>query len=90
MLGKPERTRELRDQLQKTASRAYVSSFIFAEIAFALGENDRGFELLEQACRDRDGAFLFVMPLPVFDRVRDDPRFAAIMRKVGLPDAAWR
>jgi serine/threonine-protein kinase len=90
MLGKPERARELRDRLKETASRAYVPRFNFAGIAFALGENDRGFELLEEARRDRDFGFILLMPLPLFDRVRDDPRFAAIMHKVGLPDAAWR
>jgi len=89
-LGSPRRTRALREQLGEVAKKTYIPPFAFAEISLALDEKDRGFQELEAAYRERDSAFTFMMASPVFDGVRNDPHLAAILSRVGLPDAAWR
>jgi serine/threonine protein kinase/Tfp pilus assembly protein PilF len=55
-------------------------------IAYAqLGENDRAFELLEQDFRQRDGEMLFIKADQRLDPLRSDPRWAELVRRIGLP-----
>jgi hypothetical protein len=56
-------------------------------VHLALGERDRALDLLEQAFRDRAWE-LRLMPIePLFDSLRSDPRFAALVSKVRLSSA---
>ncbi len=50
----------------------------------ALGEADRAFEWLDRACRQRAGVLPFVNVDPMFDPLRDDPRFDDLLRRIGL------
>jgi hypothetical protein len=49
-----------------------------------LGETDRVFELLDKAFDERYGYLAYLNVEPMFDTVRDDPRFAALAHRVGL------
>jgi hypothetical protein len=66
------------------AKQVYVSPVLFASLYFALGENDLGFKLLDQAYDERDSRLLETKVIPEFDIVRTDPRFKALLKKVGL------
>jgi TolB-like protein/DNA-binding CsgD family transcriptional regulator/Tfp pilus assembly protein PilF len=59
-------------------------AYAAAIVLFALGENDRGFELLNRAGDDRSRRMVYLKTAPYFDTVRQDPRFQALLRKVGL------
>jgi TolB-like protein/DNA-binding winged helix-turn-helix (wHTH) protein len=50
----------------------------------ALGENDRAFRWLKRAYRDRNDALIYLKVLPLFDPLRDDPRYSAMLRQVGF------
>ena len=50
----------------------------------ALGETDAAFEVLARA-EDECQAFLYYTGLPVFDPLRADPRFAALLARLKLP-----
>jgi len=64
------------NEMQKTK---YVSPFYFAEIHAALGDNDDTFAWLDKAKAERSFvAFLAIDPL--FDKIRSDPRYTALMR----------
>ncbi len=85
--GKTDKAREVVGELKALASQRYVPPYGIAVIYFALGENDLGFEWLERAYRDR--CFMtFIKIDPVFDKVRDDSRFKAILDRMGLGDSA--
>jgi tetratricopeptide (TPR) repeat protein len=72
------------DELHEAASRRYVSSYFFAIVHFGLGETDRGFEFLDRAYEERAGFLAFLCVEPLFDSVREDPRFEDLCRRVGL------
>jgi len=51
----------------------------------ALGNKDKAFSLLSRAYDARDGQLLWLKIDPLFDSLRDDPRFQELTRKVGFP-----
>ena len=52
---------------------------------FALGEKERGFAALEKAYNKKSESLLYLRCWPEFDRLRKDPRFADLIRRVGIP-----
>ncbi len=84
LMGDHDKARNiLADIIKKTKNRN-VPVFPAAVLYFTLGEVDRGFEILEQSVEKKD----FWIPLfrlsPIFDGVRNDPRFLSLMNKIGL------
>lgn len=51
----------------------------------ALGEPDRAFQLPEKAFVGRAYGLVYIPSDPRFDPLRGDKRYAALMRRVGLP-----
>jgi serine/threonine protein kinase/Tfp pilus assembly protein PilF len=57
-----------------------------AAVAAALvGNRDEAFEYLEKAYSDGDNELLIGIRYPALDSLRSDPRFADLMRRLGLP-----
>jgi tetratricopeptide (TPR) repeat protein len=57
-------------------------------VAFAYGladDKDRAFAWLERAFAERNGALTDLNVDPIWDPLRDDPRFKDLVRRVGLP-----
>jgi serine/threonine-protein kinase len=82
--GKKSEAQRILDDLLKRAKQVYVSPVLFAGLYFALGERDLGFKLLDLAYNERDSRLLEIKVVPEFDSVRADPRFKALLKKVGL------
>ena len=59
--------------------------FRIAYVHIGLGETDRAFEWLEKALEARDWQMALLNVEPLFDDLRSDPRFAALVERVGLP-----
>ena len=82
-------------QLDAQSARRYVSSVYPAFVHVTMGENDRAFALLEQAYDARDPVLISIQimdtpaglhPPPArAAAVRADPRFADLVRRMGLP-----
>ena len=49
-----------------------------------LGDRDRAIACLERAYAAHSSDMLFVNVEPCFDPLRDDPRFQALIRRLGL------
>ncbi len=82
--GKKAEARTILGQLRRDAKQHYVSPFHLAIVYVGLDENDRTFEMLRQAYEEHSEYLIFANVTPVFDRVRSDPRFADLVRRVGL------
>jgi len=53
--------------------------------AFLAGNRDEVFQCLDKAYANRDDEIRFVIRYPALDPLRSDPRFADLMRRLGLP-----
>ena len=83
-MGKKDQARKITDQMLQLKDR-YVSPATIGTVYAAQGESDRAFELFERAFRERDSLLVLLRVDPMFDEVRSDPRFADLVRRVGLP-----
>jgi eukaryotic-like serine/threonine-protein kinase len=75
-------------QLQelKTSSQGeYVDPLGFAELYTRLGDKDSAFHWLERAYQEHSSWLNFVNAEPAYDPLRSDPRFADLLRRIGLP-----
>jgi serine/threonine-protein kinase len=70
--------------LQALAKNKYVSPAGIGLVYAAMGEKDKAFEWLEKGYEDRAWWMLFMKIDPRFDKLRSDPRFDNLMRRVGL------
>ena len=64
---------------------ADLVSYQVAELYALRNDADRTFEWLDRAWSKRDPGIEYLLTDPLILRFRDDPRFAAFCRKVGLP-----
>ncbi len=71
-------------ELRKIGSERYVSPAYVATLLMLLGDKDGAFEWLERAVEDRSYDITYLNVDPLFDPVRDDPRFPALVRKLNL------
>ncbi len=69
-------------ELQAESARRYVSSSAFAIAYEALGEKDKAFTFLEKEVAERASRPPLFAISPIWDDLRDDPRFAAVIVKV--------
>ena len=84
LAGRRADAEKILDQLQEMSKRRYVSPFAFVSVYGGLGD-ERGWEWFEKSYQERSIELLYLKS-PAFDRLRSDPRFQAIYKKVGLPD----
>jgi serine/threonine-protein kinase len=55
-----------------------------ARVRVALGQNDETIKLLEQLYNDRSESIVWLKVDPTFDTLHGDPRFTALLKKVGM------
>lgn len=79
------RVSEARAVAQEFAQHADQMAYLQAGIEAALGEYDAAFESLERAIKGRDLQVVSLKVDPNLDPLRSDPRFDALLRRVGLP-----
>jgi len=83
--GNREKARQALSDVLELSKRRYVSPFATAVIYTGLGDKERALEWLERALDDRSLEMIFLKVDPRFDRLHADPRFANLLRRMGLP-----
>jgi eukaryotic-like serine/threonine-protein kinase len=71
--------------LQAHRKTGYSSPYIIARLYADLGNKDQAFRWLSTAYRERDWLLIGLKTDFLLDPLRSDPRFAELVRKVGLP-----
>jgi len=67
----------------RTRSPKYLLPLFLARIHTALGENDKAFDYLERVYADRSESIVWLKVDPSFEPLRKDPRFVALIKRVG-------
>jgi TolB-like protein/Tfp pilus assembly protein PilF/tRNA A-37 threonylcarbamoyl transferase component Bud32 len=83
-MGRIAEARKVLDDMLERSKEGYVPPTHIANVYFALGENDRGFELLDEAYEDNDMWLSWLKIDPLYDSVRSDSRYTAMLKKMGL------
>jgi adenylate cyclase len=71
----------LRD-LEQLAKRQYVSPTAFATIYLGLGQKEKCLDWLEKSYEQQDSACWYLKIDQIYDSVRNEPRFQALVQKV--------
>lgn len=72
-------------QLEAISKLRYVPADCVAWIYAALGDSDAAISWLSRAVDERSAAITFAKPAPFFARMKDDPRFVALVKRSGVP-----
>jgi len=71
-------------ELKRRQKAGYAPAAAMVNAYLGLGENEEAFAWLEQAYKEQSNMLQFVKVHPYFDPLRSDPRFADLVRRVGL------
>ena len=83
--GQQAQARKDAAALLATKTGAAMLPWQKAQLYFGVGQMDQGYAALEQAYRDHSWWLVTLMVDPGFDMVRNEPRFIAFEKRVGLP-----
>ncbi len=82
-LGHAAESQRALDEL--TRKYSHSSAFQIAQAYAWRGDLDRAFEWLERGRRQRDGGLGFLKSDPLLGKIRSDPRYVDLLRKMKLP-----
>lgn len=76
---------ELAELNKERSKSVYISSYGIAQIYADLGQKEEAFEWLNKTYHAHDNWLAYLNVDPHWDPIRSDPRFAELIKKVGLP-----
>jgi adenylate cyclase len=82
--GDRTRAKAMLEKLNQMAARQYVSPVAEAQIYIGLGDRQRALDRLEQDYQTRGSMLYFLKLSHVYDPLRSEPRFIALLKKVHL------
>ena len=83
--GRRQEAEAVLKQWKEIEKTKYVSNYWMAVVHVALGERDAAFAELEKAYQAHDWFLQRLKVDPFMDSLRNDPRFADLVKRVGLP-----
>jgi len=84
LMGKRAEAQAVLDRLEGLSRQSYVSGVHISELCADLGDRDKALEWLEKAYQQRSAWLVCLKLNPHFDSLRSDPRFVALLKKIGL------
>ena len=82
--GNEAEARRILEELIAARSHRVVSAWGIAALHASLGDVDEAFRWLDVAVEERATGLIFLRVHPRLDPIRQDPRYEALLRKVGL------
>jgi tetratricopeptide (TPR) repeat protein len=83
--GKKKDAENVLVRLDQMSHEKYVTPYGVALVYAGLGDKDQAFSWLEKAILGRSHWLVWLDRDPRWNRLRSDPRFAALKKRIGLP-----
>jgi tetratricopeptide (TPR) repeat protein len=82
--GRKQEAIALLNQLKEAEKNGEVPIYAMAVLYIELGEKNRALDYLERACELKESRIGYMNVSPWFAPIRSEPRFIALLRKIGL------
>jgi serine/threonine-protein kinase len=86
MAGDKERARSILEELERLSTQRYIPPYNVGLVYAGMGQSDQAIAQLEKGCDDRDVRVTLLGVDPRWNSFRSDPRFQAILKRIGLGD----
>jgi len=86
--GRKDEARRLLDELATRSAKEFVDPYPLAFVYCALGDKDKALSSLEKAYEARSTWMPWIKVEPKFDSLRSEPRYAALLSRLGFPKAS--
>ena len=80
--GDRPKAEQILGELEELAKHQYVNSSAFAAIYLGLGEKEKALDWLDVAYENQESACWLLKVDPIYDSLRNEPRFQALVQKV--------
>jgi TolB-like protein/Flp pilus assembly protein TadD/class 3 adenylate cyclase len=84
LMGDQARAQAVLGELKTSSNQHYIPPVNVALVYAGLGDREQALSLLERACEERDVRLPLLKVDPRWDSLRSDPRFGAILKRIGL------
>jgi TolB-like protein/DNA-binding winged helix-turn-helix (wHTH) protein/Tfp pilus assembly protein PilF len=86
VIGRRAEAEKILHDFERKSKSAHVSPYLMATMFASLGDKDRAFDFLEKAYQERSLSMPWGLKADLrIDNLRSDPRFQALVQRVGLP-----
>jgi TolB-like protein/thioredoxin-like negative regulator of GroEL len=85
LAGRRAEAQAILEGLSHLSATRYVSPYSIALVHAGLGDRDQALAWLDKAYAERSDYMPYLRLEPMLDGLRSDPRFTALVRRVGLP-----
>jgi tetratricopeptide (TPR) repeat protein len=84
LAGQAADARKILDDLMALSANTYVPSYHIAVLHTGLGQNDDAVEWFRKALAEKSTSCVFMKHEPILESLRSDPRFQALIDRIGL------
>jgi tetratricopeptide (TPR) repeat protein len=81
--GEISKALEILQTISNMSKKQFVAPYVFAHLYLGLGNKDNFFRWLEKSYDEKSAFMIFLATDPMYDSIRDDPRFIEMVNKVG-------
>ncbi|MBL8749456.1 MAG: protein kinase [Planctomycetes bacterium] len=85
-MGRIDEARQVLAQLDRMPAGVYVRGEVRAWLCAGMGDKDAAFRHLDQILAERSPGVVYIKLDPLFDSLRDDPRYLALLQRIGVAD----
>ena len=83
--GDRARAQEILNRLREQSKKSAVQPYLFLLVHTGLGEKEQALDWLEKAAAERSDELFFLKVDPALDPLRAEPRFQAVLKRMGFP-----
>jgi len=82
--GELQEARRILDELEQMSYSMYVAAIARAMVFMGMKDRDSAFLWLESAARAREALVCYLAAGPIYDGIRQDPRYRDMLQRIGL------